>query len=64
LDLIGGANSFFTITPEAFGTVGAIVNFAVAYLVSKMSAPVPSHIQELVESVRVPKGAGSAAAGH
>ena len=64
LDLIGGANSFFTITPEAFGTVGAIVNFAVAYLVSKMSAPVPTHIQELVESVRVPKGAGSAAAGH
>jgi cation/acetate symporter len=62
LDLIGGANSFFTITPEAFGTVGAIVNFAVAYLVSKMSAPVPKHIQELVESVRVPKGAGSASA--
>ncbi|NIC43414.1 sodium:solute symporter family protein [Aquabacterium sp. A08] len=62
-DLIGGANSFFTITPEAIGTVGAIVNFAVAYLVSKMSAPVPAHIAELVESVRVPKGAG-AATGH
>lgn len=60
LDLIGGANSFFTITPEAFGTVGALVNFAVAYVVSKMGAPVPKHIQELVESVRVPKGAGSA----
>ena len=64
LDLIGGANAFLTITPEAFGTVGAIVNFAIAYLVSKMSAPVPQHIQELVESVRVPKGAGSATAGH
>jgi cation/acetate symporter len=64
LDLIGGANSFFTITPEAFGTVGAMVNFAVAYLVSKMGAPVPQHIQTLVESVRVPKGAGTAAAGH
>jgi cation/acetate symporter len=63
LDLIGGANSFFTITPEAFGTVGAIVNFAVAYLVSKMGSPVPRHIQELVESVRVPKGAG-VATGH
>jgi cation/acetate symporter len=64
LDLIGGANSFFTITPEAFGTVGAIVNFSVAYLISKMGAPVPQHIQTLVESVRVPKGAGTAAAGH
>ncbi len=61
-DLIGGANSFFTITPEAFGTVGAIVNFAVAFLVSKMTAPVPAHISELVESVRVPKGAGGAVA--
>jgi cation/acetate symporter len=62
LGLIGGANSFFTITPEAFGTVGAIVNFAVAFLVSKMSAPVPSHIAAMVDAVRSPKGAGSATA--
>ena len=61
-ELIGGANSFFTITPEAFGTVGAIVNFAVAYFVSKMTAPVPGHIAELVDSVRTPKGAGGAVA--
>ncbi|MFN4103025.1 MAG: sodium:solute symporter family protein [Tepidimonas sp.] len=62
LELIGGANSFFGITPEAFGTVGAIVNFVVAFAVSAVSKPVPAHIQELVESVRVPKGAGSAVA--
>jgi cation/acetate symporter len=60
LDLVGGANGFFTITPEAFGTVGALVNFGVAFLVNKMSTPAPKHIQELVESVRVPKGAGMA----
>ncbi|MEW6693447.1 MAG: sodium:solute symporter family protein [Pseudomonadota bacterium] len=63
LELIGGANSFFGVTPEAFGTVGAIVNFIVAFAVSAVSKPVPAHIQELVESVRVPKGAG-AAVGH
>ena len=63
VDMVGGVNGFFGITPEAFGTVGAIVNFVVAYLVSKMGAPVPRHIQELVESVRVPKGAG-VATGH
>ncbi len=63
LDLIGGANSFFGVTPEAFGTVGAIVNFVVAFAVSTVSKPVPAHIQQLVESVRVPKGAG-AAVGH
>jgi cation/acetate symporter len=63
LDMIGGANSFFTITPEAFGTLGAIVNFAVAYAVSKMGAPVPAHIAAMVDGVRTPKGAG-AATGH
>ena len=62
LDLIGGANSFFTVTPEAFGTVGAIVNFVVAFLVSKMSAPVPAHVAQMVDSVRAPKGAGQAVA--
>ena len=60
LDLIGGANSFFTISPEAFGAVGALTNFLVAYLVNKMSAPAPKHIQELVESVRIPRGSGTA----
>jgi cation/acetate symporter len=63
LGLVGGANGFFGITPEAFGTVGAIVNFVVAYLISNVTAPVPEHIKQLVESVRVPKGAG-AATGH
>jgi cation/acetate symporter len=62
LDLIGGANSFFTITPEAFGTVGAIVNFTVAYAVSKMGKPVPQHIAAMVDGVRTPKGAGAATA--
>jgi cation/acetate symporter len=65
VDLIGGPNSFFGLTPGAFGTVGALVNFAVAILVSKVAGgTVPQHVQELVESVRIPKGAGAAAAGH
>ena len=63
LDMVGGANGFVTITAEAFGTVGAIVNFLVAFLVNKMTAPAPKHIQELVESVRIPRGSG-AATGH
>ncbi|PKO68399.1 MAG: cation acetate symporter [Betaproteobacteria bacterium HGW-Betaproteobacteria-16] len=64
VEMVGGVNGFFTITPEAFGTVGAITNFVVAFLVNKMTAPAPKHIQELVESVRVPKGAGVATGGH
>ncbi|MFN3986832.1 MAG: sodium:solute symporter family protein [Rhodocyclaceae bacterium] len=57
VELIGGPNSFFGITPEAFGTIGAIVNFAVAFIVMKATRPAPDHIQHLVESVRVPRGA-------
>ncbi|MCW5650102.1 MAG: cation acetate symporter [Ramlibacter sp.] len=56
LGLIGGANSFFGITPEAFGAVGAIVNFVVAFLVDKVTKEPPAHIQAMVEAVRVPRG--------
>ncbi len=55
-----GANWFFGISPNAFGAVGALVNFAVAYGVSKISEPPPEHIQHLVEDIRVPRGAGEA----
>lgn len=56
LDLIGGPNAFFGITPEAFGAVGAIVNFIVAFVVDKVTAEPPAHIQQMVEDVRVPRG--------
>lgn len=56
LPMIGGANSFFGITPEAFGAVGALVNFVVAFLVDKVTAEPPAHIQAMVEAVRVPRG--------
>src|SRR6056297_101289 len=55
---------FLTVQSTSFGAVGAMVNFAVAFLVSRSSAPIPDEINELVESVRVPKGAGTAAADH
>jgi len=58
------ANWFFGISPNAFGAIGAAVNFAVAIIVSKMTAPPPDHIQHLVEDIRVPAGAGSATTGH
>ena len=56
LPLIGGANSFFGITPEAFGAIGALVNFAVASLVYRFTPATPAHIQAMVEAVRVPRG--------
>jgi len=55
-----GPNWFFGIEPNAFGAIGALVNFAVATVVSKMTPETPEEVQELVESVRVPAGAGAA----
>jgi len=53
-----------TIKSTSFGAIGAMINFAVAFMVSKSSDPIPEEINELVESVRVPKGAAAAAADH
>lgn len=49
-----------TIKSTSFGAVGAVINFAVAFTVSKMTGAIPKEIEELVESVRVPRGAGAA----
>jgi len=53
-------NWFLGISPNAFGAVGAIVNFSVAFAVGKATGPAPEHIQQLVENFRIPKGAGAA----
>ena len=53
-------NWFFGISPNAFGAVGAIINFAVALIVSRLTVAPPENIQALVEDVRVPRGAGAA----
>jgi cation/acetate symporter len=50
----------FGIPPTHFGPIGALLNFGVAFLVASMTAEPPQEIQDLVESVRVPRGAGTA----
>ncbi|WP_281856885.1 sodium:solute symporter family protein [Litoreibacter halocynthiae] len=65
---IAGTNSFpdtvdgslLGIQSTAIGAVGAMINFAVAYIVSMSTADTPQDIKDLVESVRVPAGAGGA----
>lgn len=56
-------NWILGISPLSFGAVGAIFNFAVAFTVSNATEEPPQEIQDLVESVRYPKGAG-VATGH
>jgi cation/acetate symporter len=64
LPMIGGANSFFGITPEAFGAVGAVVNFIVAFAVDKVTKEPPEHIQAMVEAVRIPRGSKAVHGSH
>ncbi|MEZ5472332.1 MAG: sodium:solute symporter family protein [Marinicella sp.] len=55
LELNNADHWWFGISPEGIGTLGMILNFVVATVVSKVTAPPPAEIQKLVESIRVPK---------
>ncbi|MGD1915643.1 MAG: sodium:solute symporter family protein [Phycisphaerales bacterium] len=59
---LGGSsdNWFLGISPEGSGTVGMAINFFVAFFVSYITKPPPKDVQDLVESIRLPKGAGEA----
>jgi cation/acetate symporter len=52
-------NWWFGISPEGIGTLGMGFNFMVANLVSRMTAPPPNEIQDMVEDIRIPQGAGA-----
>ena len=56
-----GPNWFFGISPNAFGAVGALVNFIVAFAVLRVTGPAPAHIQAMVENMRIP---GNVSAAH
>ncbi len=51
-------NWLFRISPEGIGTIGMLINFAVAVSVCLVTAPPPKRIAELVEHIRVPRSLG------
>ena len=53
-------NWWLGISPEGFGTVGMLCNFAVAFIVDRMTHEPPAEVQEMVESIRYPMGASDA----
>ena len=57
-------NWFFGISPNAFGSIGALFNFAVAFIVLKATGPAPANIQDMVENFRSPHGKIAAAHDH
>ena len=51
---------WFGISPEGFGTVAMLVNFAVSLFVNQFTKRVPKNVQAMVENIRIPRGAGEA----
>ena len=51
---------WFGISPEGFGTVAMVVNFIVSLAVCQFTAAPPKEVQEIVENIRIPSGAGEA----
>ncbi len=64
LGWIGGPSTpedwWFGISPEGFGTVGMIINFIVSIVVSNLTPAPPTEVQDMVENIRFPRGAGAA----
>lgn len=51
---------FLGVSPEGIGTIGMLLNLVIAYFVSRMTPEPPKEVQDLVEAVRVPRGAKDA----
>ena len=48
-------NWWLGISPEGAGVIGMVLNFSVAMIVARNTAPPPAHIQQLVDDIRIPK---------
>jgi cation/acetate symporter len=62
-DWFGGGTKedwWFGISPEGFGTVAMIVNFVISIVISTFTPPPPKEVQEIVDNIRIPSGAGEA----
>lgn len=58
--LPGKEEWWFGISPEGFGSIAMLINFAVSLVVCHFTSPPPAEVQEIVESIRIPGGAGEA----
>ena len=51
---------WFGIKPEGIGTLGMAINLVVSLVVSRITPAPPERVQEIVEDIRIPRGAGAA----
>lgn len=59
-EAVSSENWWFGISPEGIGSIGMLVNFLVCYLVSKITPAPPQEVQDMIQEIRIPRGAGKA----
>ncbi len=59
IKFLGGKAWFLNISAEGIGTIGMLINMFVTIIVSRITAPPPQEVQDMVESIRYPRGAGA-----
>ena len=62
-DWFGGGSKddwWFGVSPEGFGTISMTINFIISIIVSRFTASPPNDVQQIVENIRIPSGAGAA----
>lgn len=59
-EAVSPANWWFGISPEGIGSIGMLINFLVCYLVSKVTPAPPQDVQDMIQEIRIPRGAGKA----
>lgn len=64
MDPLPKSEWWFGTSPEGFGTIAMIVNLVVSFTVSRLTPAPPEDVQEMVESIRIPSGAGEAQEAH
>jgi cation/acetate symporter len=59
-ELNSADNWWFGISPEGIGSIGMMLNFVVCVAVSKMTPAPPQEVQDMIQEIRIPRGAGAA----
>ncbi len=60
MDPLPQSEWWFGTSPEGFGTIAMVVNLVISFVVSRLTPAPPKDVQEIVESIRIPSGAGEA----
>ncbi|WP_296705073.1 sodium:solute symporter family protein [Algoriphagus sp.] len=51
---------WFGVSPEGIGSIGMFINFLVCIVVSQFTPAPPQSVQDMIQEIRIPRGAGKA----